>query len=65
LNFLSTCECLQVIMYKGDTGLAYEISLMHRESLPLPALVGFEHRIGHVRSLSIMGVAPNPYGLSA
>jgi len=31
----------------------------------LPALVGFEHGIGHVRSLSIMGVAPNPYGLSA
>jgi PPOX class probable F420-dependent enzyme len=27
------CECLQVIIHKGDTGLAYEISPMYRESL--------------------------------
>jgi hypothetical protein len=27
------CECLQVIIYKGDTDLAYEISPMYRESL--------------------------------
>src|SRR5438876_7746944 len=26
------CECLQVIIHKGDTGLAYEISPMYRES---------------------------------
>jgi putative transposase len=26
------CECLQVIIYKGDTDLAYEISPMYRES---------------------------------
>ena len=27
------CECLQVIIHKGDTELAYEISPMYRESL--------------------------------
>ena len=27
------CECLQVIIHKGDTDLAYEISPMYRESL--------------------------------
>src|SRR4030095_6270892 len=26
------CECLQVIMHKGDTSLAYEISPMYRGS---------------------------------
>ena len=26
------CECLQVIIHKGDTNLAYEISPIHRES---------------------------------
>ena len=26
------CECSQVIIHKGDTDLAYEISLMYRES---------------------------------
>ena len=26
------CECLQVIIHKGDTDLAYEISPMYRES---------------------------------
>jgi hypothetical protein len=25
-------ECLQLFIYKGDTGLAYEISPMYRES---------------------------------
>ena len=28
------CECPQVIIYKGDTDLAYEISPMYRESPP-------------------------------
>ena len=27
------CECLQVIIHKGDAGLAYKISPMYRESL--------------------------------
>jgi hypothetical protein len=27
------CECLQVIIHKGDTDLAYKISPMYRESL--------------------------------
>jgi hypothetical protein len=27
------CECLQLFIYKGDIGLAYEISPMYRESL--------------------------------
>ena len=28
------CECLQVIIHKGDAGLAYKISPMYRESHP-------------------------------
>src|SRR5215510_7450950 len=31
------CECLQVIIHKGDTDLAYKISPMYRESQCAPA----------------------------
>ncbi len=27
------CECLQLFIYQGDIALAYEMSLMYRESL--------------------------------
>src|SRR5262249_24964571 len=53
------CECLQAVIHKGDTDMAYKISPMYRESLYMDSTTVRSTDLGHLKPCATRAAPPH------